>query len=56
MTNLEVQIKSATNITNIEKKALDIGMIYPDFDQIIYIQGGSDIEEFALALMESVYQ
>ena len=56
ITKLEVEIKSASNITTIEKKAKDLGMIYPAFDQIMYIQGDSDIEEFALALMESVYQ
>ena len=56
VTKLEVEIKSATNITTIEKKALDLGMIYPDFDQIVYVQGDSNIEEFALALMESVYR
>ncbi|MDO5441343.1 MAG: hypothetical protein Q4F55_02140 [Bacillota bacterium] len=53
--NLEVKIKSATNISTIERKALDLGMIYPSFDQIIYIQGDSNIEEFGVALMESVY-
>lgn len=56
ITKLEVEIKSATNITNIERKALDLGMVYPQIDQIIYIQGDSGIEDFALALMESVYQ
>lgn len=56
ITKLEVEIKSATNITTVERKALDLGMIYPDIEQIIYIQGDSDIEDFALALMESVYQ
>ena len=56
ITKLEVEIKSATNITNVEKRALDLGMIYPEIDQIIYIQGDSKIEDFAYALMESVYQ
>ncbi len=56
ITKLEVEIKSATNITTVEQKALGLGMVYPDIDQIIYIQGDSDIEDFALALMESVYQ
>lgn len=53
--NLEVKIKSATNISTIERKALELGMIYPSFDQIVYIQGDSSIEEFGVALMESVY-
>ena len=55
ITKLEVQIKSASNITTIEQKALDMGMIYPDVAQIIHINNGSNIESFALALMESVY-
>jgi len=56
ITKLEVQIKSASNISNIEVKALEMGMIYPDVDQIIYLQGESDIQEFASVLMESVYK
>ncbi len=56
ITKLEIEIKSATNIKTVERKALDLGMIYPDFDHITYIQGDSDIEEFASALMESVYR
>lgn len=55
ITKLEVKIKSATNITSIEEKALGLGMIYPSFDQIVYVNSDSDIEEFALALMESVF-
>ena len=55
ITKLEVKIKSATNITSIERKALELGMIYPSFDQIVYVNSGSNIEEFALALMESVF-
>ena len=55
--NLEVRIKSATNITNLESRALELGLIYPDFDQIVYYdQGDADIEEFALALMETIYR
>ena len=55
--NLEVRIKSATNITNLESRALELGLIYPDFDQIVfYDQGDADIEEFALALMETIYR
>lgn len=55
--NLEVRIKSATNITNLESRAFELGLIYPDFDQIVYYdQGDADIEEFALALMETIYR
>ena len=54
--NLQVQIKTAANITNLESRALDLGLIYPTADQIVFLateEGG--IEDFALALMESAY-
>ncbi len=55
--NLQVQIKSAANITNLESRALALGLTYPDYDQIVYLdwQTGEGIEDFALALMESAY-
>ncbi len=56
ITSLEVQIKTASNITNVEKKAMDLGMIYPDVNQIIYITGDSGVQEFASVLIESVYR
>jgi cell division protein FtsL len=54
--NLQVQIKSAANITNLESRAAELGLVYPTYDQIVYLEteeGG--IEDFALALMESAY-
>ena len=54
--NLQVQIKKAANITNLESRAAELGLIYPSHDQIVYLEmeeGG--IEDFALALMESAY-
>ena len=54
--NLQVQIKSAANITNLENRAAELGRVYPSSDQIVYLEteeGG--IEDFALALMESAY-
>ena len=54
--NLQVQIKTAANITNLESRALALGLMYPTSDQVIYLEaeeGG--IEDFALALMESAY-
>ena len=54
--NLQVQIKSAANITNLENRAAELGLVYPSSDQIVYLEteeGG--IEDFALALMESAY-
>ena len=54
--NLQVQIKRAANITNLEVRAAELGLVYPNYDQIVYLKtetGG--IEDFALALMESAY-
>ena len=53
---LEVQIKSASNITNIEVKAVELGLIYPNFENTVHLNSqDAEIKEFALALMESVY-
>ena len=54
--NLQVQIKTAANITNLESRAVELGLMYPTSDQIVFLEaeeGG--IEDFALALMESAY-
>ncbi len=55
--NLQVQIKTAANITNLEARAAELGLIYPGAGQVVYLEdeeGG--IEDFALALMESAYR
>mgnify|MGYP004446797949 FL=1 len=53
---LEVQIRSANNINNLEARALEMGLIYPDFDQIVYLQGSREASsELALALKETVF-
>ena len=55
--NLQVQIKTAANITNLESRALELGLIYPNYDQIVYLESQeAGIEDFALALMESAYR
>ncbi len=55
--NLDVKIKSANNINNLEARALQMGLVYPGFDQIVYLDDEeADIQEFALALMETVYK
>ena len=52
--NLQVQIKTAANITNLESRALELGLVYPNYDQIVYLESQeANIEDFALALMES---
>jgi len=53
--NLEVKIRSATDINTLEARAFELGLIHPEYDDIIEITGESGIEEFALALMEAVY-
>ena len=54
--NLEVRIRSANNINNLESRALALGLVYPDFSQIVYIHSEKDVGgELALALKETVY-
>lgn len=55
--SLEVQIKSASNITNLEERAAELGLVYPDYDQVVYLDPEvAEIDDFALALMETVYE
>ncbi len=54
--NLEVKIKSSSNINNLEQRAEEMGMVYPNFDQIVYLQTEADIDDFATALKVSAYQ
>ncbi|MBO4992291.1 MAG: hypothetical protein J6E42_09075 [Firmicutes bacterium] len=55
--NLNVKIKSATNIQTIEEKALAMGMVYPKVNEYVYINGEKEepVRDFALALMEQAY-
>lgn len=54
--NLEVMIKSASNINNLEARAFELGMVYPDFDQIVYLDAGEpEIVDFAMALKQTLY-
>lgn len=53
---LEVKIKSATNVANLEDRALSMGLVYPGFDSIIYIRGVSEeVQDFATALRQNAY-
>ena len=55
--NLEVEVKRETNITNLEQKATEIGMVYPSFKEIVYLRGDTpDVQDLALALRENVYR
>lgn len=53
---LEVRIKTASNITNLEERAVGLGFVYPEFDQLRYITAEDEpMHDFALALMEAAY-
>ena len=55
--NLEVDIKTATNITTVEARAVSIGMVYPTFEEMVYLDSGTAVlHDFALALRESTYE
>ena len=54
---LEVSVKSETNITNLEEKATEMGMVYPTFTDIVYLRGDTpDVQDLALALRENVFR
>lgn len=55
--NLNVKIKSATNIQTIEEKASAMGMVYPKLTEYVYIDAkdSEPVPDFALALMEQAY-
>jgi cell division protein FtsL len=55
--NLNVAIKSATNISIIEEKAMnELGMVYPEITQIAFIEAGSNtMPDFALTLKQLAF-
>ena len=54
--NLEVKIQSATNVRNLENKALEMGLIYPDFIRIVTIKSAdTQLNDFATALKQNAY-
>lgn len=56
--NLNVAIKSANNISVIEEKAMkELGMIYPEIDQIAFIDtDAGEIPDFALTLKQLAFK
>ena len=55
--NLEVEIQTATSIATVEAKAMALGMVYPTFQEMVYLDGQAGVQEdFALALRESAYE
>lgn len=55
--NLNVELKKATNIAAIEKRAMEeLGMTYPYGSQIVYLREAEEINsEFAMLLKEQAY-
>lgn len=55
--NLDVSIAAANNIKTIEEKATaDLGMIYPKYEQMVFIAAKSEkYNDFASALREQAY-
>ena len=55
--NLEAQIKSANTLTSLENEAIKMGLVYPTFDEIVYLEKPSAEEpsDFALALRVTAY-
>lgn len=54
--NINVAIKTSSGISVIEEKAKGMGMVYPEIDQIIYIEADCNtMKDFALALKRVAY-
>lgn len=56
--NLNVEIKTGSNIRSIEERAIEQGMVYPGFENMVYLDTraeGKDMKNFALALKENAY-
>lgn len=54
--NLEVEIKSANTLTSLQNKATDMGLIFPSFDDIVYLETSTQtaqVHDLALALREN---
>lgn len=57
--NLEVEIKSANTLSNLQMKATEMGLVYPSFDEIVYLETGTQdegVHDLAVALREIAYR
>lgn len=56
--NLEAKIKSSNTLSNLESEAFELGLVYPTFDDITYIENEKEpeVHDFALVLMETAYK
>lgn len=54
--NLNVKIKSQTNIQLVEEKAKnELGMVYPTVNQYVYIDQVPEVKDFAIVLKAQAY-
>lgn len=53
--NLNVQIKNQSNISIVEQKAKDLGMIYASPEQYVYLDLDNEIRDFAIVLKAQAY-
>lgn len=57
--NLEVEIKSANTLSNLQAKATEMGLVYPSFDEIVYLETETQdegVHDLAVALREIAYR
>lgn len=55
--NLQVKIKTATNVANLEDRAIQMGLVYPGFSNIVYVKDtGAGVQDFATALKLNAYE
>lgn len=54
--NLEVEIKSANTLANLEARAHELGLESPSFDEIVYLNTeDTTVHDFAQVLKETAY-
>ena len=56
---LQIMISSAVNIETVEKRALEMGMVYPSPEQFVYLRDEiaelRDADDFAQYIKENAY-
>jgi len=54
--NLEAKIKSSSNLQSLEARATEMGLVYPTFDDIVYLTNEENtVHDLAQTLRESAY-
>ena len=54
--NLKVKIQSATNVNNLEERAFEMGLVYPDFSNMAVLKTSEEpITDLAMALKQNAF-